>query len=310
MTGKTEKKEKDVAEKIDENHILRIGKWLEQQNGLRIFFYLTFVVIAPILSFFADFKSLFGDIWKPTYSYILFVVIILVLSVLDFFHSYLAKKRLNDLQDAKRQIVNAKKLIRRAIDQSPTNYLVLSSDHLYDINSDGSVNYRKTAKIDCSTKPVNWAIIRFAIVGESQINDGQLDINVYTSEKKGKELAYFIYDEDSKRKEIAILLDLPSKGKQYSQYCVFVKCKGAYIDLVNYHPDFGSLTIENKTKQISVKFIAPVDFEFMEIKDSNGMFDEYQISDQEDGRSTLVWSGNDIDLGVYKYSLEAKKREP
>lgn len=283
-----------------------IKKFIKSQIKIveqKTIYQLIFGIISLVIVLF----GLFADLQQIPISNkkILIIFVFFLLFFYGLGHYFLSKKRLVDLEYSNKAYVYALKLIRRAAESSPTNYVVTERETIYDIQDSGDVIYTRKMKFRCTNDLIPWAIIHIGVVDGDEEIFPKVNLKIFDP-IDGSELAYAFIENRPPFKKIAVLLDPPLKpgntnGLQFTQII-----PNAYKDLIEGIPDEGKLEINNVTESCCMKFIAPRGKEFANIHWLDRINGKCDISMSNDHRSTLKWQGDNIPQNKYRYTLQLK----
>jgi hypothetical protein len=294
---------KETSKKVNRNFIKEQLKKLEKRTPLQLVF-LFAAFIFSVIARLADLITIFPNWTKKTWD-VFFIALSFLVIVYALGYMRLAKKRLSDLEVSKNETVNANKLIKRAVEASPTDYKVISSEITLDITPDGDVNYKRLMRLECGVSKIPWAVFHVGVIDGDHITQTDMNITVVNPEDDGS-LAFSIIEDNPSSKEIAVLLDPPLTKDCAAGFCATMLVKKAYLDLISKIPDQGKLSIENETDKIVLTFIAPLNYEFQAIRFKSKNLGNTTISKQLDERSVLTWCSEKIPLGDYFYTLIVK----
>lgn len=267
------------------------------------------VFIIAVIGALVDTLEFSREYWPPFASKIVLLSVIGLILITDFSHVILAKRRLVALNRTKRLVNNIVKIIRGATDLQSTPYIILDWQVEHDINEKGNVRYKRLMKIGQQDGTVYWVKVPIGVIdGNSEDRADDLGIEVVNPVDGGR-LPWAVIEETDQRKVIAVMLEPPATLGVASSFCLTLTWRGAYIPLIQEAQDKGKITVEHPTNHIQVTFIAPHGLEFTSLRMKKDI-GKSEIQNQEDGRSILIWSADNLSEGEYPYTLVCKRKEP
>jgi hypothetical protein len=283
--------------------IKNVGRWIEGKTLIQLVISLI-TLIAFVIGLLSD--SLALSVSAPKlFTKLLIGIPFVIVFIFSLIMITLLHRRNQILNYSITQLGNANKLIRRAAEASPTKYFVETCEITFDILDNGDAHYTRLMKLRGVNTHIPWAIFHVGIVDGETIPLSKLKITI-VDPSDNSELAFSVIEDFPSRKNIAVLLDPPAAPHYMATFLAEMVVPRAYVDLINCKPDQGSISIENRTGNFTLKVIAPRDYIFQSIRWFKLPPGECLISTQ-DGRSVLTWKGSRIPIGNYRYSLIIKK---
>jgi hypothetical protein len=280
--------------------VKEINSWIENKTLFQLFF-LVITSLAFIIGFSADFLALYTK-WGVDFLHTLTSISYVFILVFAIYHIYLSKKRLTDLVYTRLQLKYSNKLIRRAAEISPTDYKVLESEIVLDIQQNGDVFYKRTMRLTGVRTHIPWAIFSVGTIDGETLIPQQMNLKI-TDSVRNADLAFTLIEDNPSRKKIAILLDPPAHKTQSASFCATCYLPKAYIELIKKNPDYGRVSIDNITERFRLVIYGPKNIklsDFMWTNQPPGVQTKYE---QEDGRTVLEWNGINLPIGKYLYHI-------
>ncbi len=277
-----------------------INNLFEGKSLLQLFLSLLAALVWCV-GFFADSISLWTK-WSTVFLKSLSAVGFVLLLSFSIYQFFLLRKRIADLDFSKMQTRYANKLIKRAVDSSPSNYKVVLSEIIFDIQPNGDAKFSRKMKLEGVNTHIPWAYFNVGVIGGDDFSMQDMHIRIVDPDDHS-ELAFSIIEDFTTQKKIAVLLDPPAGPNKAASFFATMDISRAFLDLIARKPDDGNISIKNETEDFLLRIIAPQNYVLSHFRWTIVPPGEKTVTTQDDGRSVLEWRGSKIPMGEYKYQL-------
>ncbi len=129
-----------------------------------------------------------------------------------------------------------------------------------------------------------------------------------TNTKNNNELEIVEICRDTRTIEYVIVLDPPATAQKPVEFEIESYRPDIFKPLIDKLNDNGGFRVKaSSLSNAKVKIIAPRSLEITSFSISP-MVGNYQITDDEDGRSSITWEAPRLEQGLYSYVIQAKKK--